>query len=109
ETDNDINIQIKRQTAIEFDFNITPDQLIVPTKDIAEIDVLFKSPDKFIGQIAETLDFTIDNKLNLNGVIRLRAQIVKVDLEIGSGAIKCEQNDKEFWEVDFSHVPCGST
>ncbi|CAF3931865.1 unnamed protein product, partial [Rotaria sp. Silwood1] len=20
-----------------------------------------------------------------------------------------EQNDKEFWEVDFSHVPCGST
>ncbi|CAF4976095.1 unnamed protein product [Rotaria sp. Silwood1] len=108
ETDNDINIQIKRHTAIEFDFNITPDQLIVPTKDIAEIDVLFKSPDKFIGQIAETLDFTIDNKLNLNGVIRLRAQIVKVDLEIGSGAIKCEQNDKEFWEVDFSHVPCGT-
>ncbi|CAF2124846.1 unnamed protein product [Rotaria magnacalcarata] len=113
ETDKDINIQLERHHETnpnEFDFNMTPDTVIVSANSIAEIDVLFKSPENFIGDIHEMLDINIDNQqLKFNSAIQLRVQMVKVDLEIGSGAVKIEQFETEFWQIDFGSIPCAAT
>ncbi|CAF4733736.1 unnamed protein product, partial [Rotaria magnacalcarata] len=72
--------------------------------------VLFKSPENFIGDIHEMLDINIDNQqLKFNSAIQLRVQMVKIDLEIGSGAVKIEQFETEFWQIDFGSIPCAAT
>ncbi|CAF1396091.1 unnamed protein product [Rotaria sp. Silwood1] len=111
ETDKNVNIQIEQHrntsTYMKFDFNMVPDKMIVPMQDAGEIDVLFKLPEKFIGPITEMLDLKINDKIIPNA-IQLHVHMIKADVEIGSGAVKLDKDNKEFWTIDFGRVPCCS-
>ncbi|CAF4036986.1 unnamed protein product [Rotaria sp. Silwood2] len=109
ETDKNVNIQIElhRDSSTHCEFDFMPDRMTVPMQDAGEIDVLFKSPDNFQDKITQMLDLKINDKTMPNA-IQLCVHMIKADLEIGPDAAKFDQDNKEFWTIDFGPVPCCS-